>query len=59
MYNCFSIVGHIVPPGYDAGFYAACKHAVTAMTEGLRSELRKEKSKIRISVSCLDDVIRR
>ncbi|KAJ9580229.1 hypothetical protein L9F63_004102, partial [Diploptera punctata] len=46
--NLNSILGHAVL--FD-GFcvYTATKHAVTALTEGLRRELVKQKSKIRIT----------
>ena len=45
-----SISGHKVVP-VDAHFYAASKHALTALTEGLRIELRQMNSHIRISVN--------
>jgi len=35
---------------HDA-MYCATKHAVTVLTEGLRQELVKQKSKIRVTVS--------
>jgi NAD(P)-dependent dehydrogenase (short-subunit alcohol dehydrogenase family) len=45
----FSRLGHIV---IDEFFmYCATKHAVTALTEGLRRELVKQNSKIRVTVS--------
>ncbi|PNF16602.1 Dehydrogenase/reductase SDR family member 11 [Cryptotermes secundus] len=45
-----SIAGHTIPlfPGIE--MYSASKHAVTALTEGLRRELVKQKSKIRVTV---------
>ncbi|PSN53580.1 hypothetical protein C0J52_00908 [Blattella germanica] len=45
-----STLGHVIPPG-DLGLsmYSASKHAVTALTEGLRKELVKNNSKIRIT----------
>ncbi len=43
-----SMASHRVPPG-KGGFYAATKHAVRALTEGLRKELRAEGSDIRVS----------
>jgi NAD(P)-dependent dehydrogenase (short-subunit alcohol dehydrogenase family) len=50
--ECFSISGHSLPhnPGM-LYMYGATKHAVTALTEGLRRELVKNNSKIRVTVS--------
>lgn len=42
-----SMAGHRVPRG--SGVYSATKHAVKALTEGLRLELRAANSKIRVS----------
>ncbi|XP_069683485.1 farnesol dehydrogenase-like [Periplaneta americana] len=42
-----SITGHSLPSGFF--MYAASKHAVTALTEGLRRELVNQKSKIRVT----------
>ena len=46
----YSMSGHRVIPSTTSHFYAASKFAVTALTEGLRNELRQIKSNIRISV---------
>jgi NADP-dependent 3-hydroxy acid dehydrogenase YdfG len=45
--NISSMSAHRVQPG--SGMYAATKHAVRALTEGLRQELRKQGSPIRVS----------
>ncbi|XP_008295373.1 dehydrogenase/reductase SDR family member 11-like [Stegastes partitus] len=42
-----SVLGHFVPPYSDFHFYTATKYAVTALTEGLRQELREAKTHIR------------
>ena len=47
--NC-SISGHRAVGSFNL-FYAASKFAVTALTEGLRKELRELKSNIKITVS--------
>uniref|UniRef100_A0A3Q1HUN5 Dehydrogenase/reductase SDR family member 11-like n=1 Tax=Acanthochromis polyacanthus TaxID=80966 RepID=A0A3Q1HUN5_9TELE len=44
---CFSVAGHVVHPFSGGHFYAGTKFAVTALTEGLRQELREAKSHIR------------
>jgi len=46
--NVSSMAGHRVP-GPDGAVYAATKHAVRALTEGLRQELRRKKSAIRVT----------
>jgi NADP-dependent 3-hydroxy acid dehydrogenase YdfG len=47
-----SIAGHTVLPIEHPFFmYSASKHAVTALTEGLRLELVQQKSQIRVTVS--------
>uniref|UniRef100_A0A3Q0RRM4 Dehydrogenase/reductase 11 n=1 Tax=Amphilophus citrinellus TaxID=61819 RepID=A0A3Q0RRM4_AMPCI len=45
--NINSICGHCVIPHADTHFYSATKYAVTALTEGLRQELRAENKHIR------------
>ncbi|KAG5836650.1 dehydrogenase/reductase SDR family member 11-like [Anguilla rostrata] len=47
--NINSMSGHRVVPNADVHFYSATKYAVTALTEGLRQELREAKSHIRAS----------
>uniref|UniRef100_A0A3B5BBN0 Dehydrogenase/reductase (SDR family) member 11b n=1 Tax=Stegastes partitus TaxID=144197 RepID=A0A3B5BBN0_9TELE len=48
-----SMSGHRTTPMADIHFYSATKFAVTALTEGLRQELREAKSHIRATVSQL------
>ncbi|XP_030600420.1 dehydrogenase/reductase SDR family member 11-like [Archocentrus centrarchus] len=45
--NINSICGHRVVPNANLHFYTATKYAVTALTEGLRQELRAENTHIR------------
>ncbi|KAG7279363.1 hypothetical protein CRUP_001271, partial [Coryphaenoides rupestris] len=45
--NINSMSGHRVIPSADGHFYCATKYAVTALTEGLRQELREAKTHIR------------
>ena len=45
--------GHRVVQSSKTHFYCATKYAVTALTEGLRQELREIKSGIRVTVSRL------
>lgn len=45
--NINSMSGHRVPPPAETHFYSATKYAVTALTEGLRQELREAQSHIR------------
>ncbi|XP_068600161.1 dehydrogenase/reductase SDR family member 11a isoform X1 [Brachionichthys hirsutus] len=49
--NC--IAGHRVTPSADEHFYSATKYAVTALTEGVRQELREANTHIRATVSPL------
>lgn len=46
----FSMSGHRVLPSADTHFYSATKFAVTALTEGLRQELREANTHIRVTV---------
>lgn len=51
---CPSMGGHRMVPSADEHFYCATKYAVTALTEGLRQELREANTHIRATVSqCL------
>ncbi|XP_055729614.1 dehydrogenase/reductase SDR family member 11-like isoform X2 [Salvelinus fontinalis] len=45
--NINSMGGHRMVPSADEHFYCATKYAVTALTEGLRQELREAKTHIR------------
>ena len=47
----YSMSGHRVISSRGGHFYSATKYAVTALTEGVRNELREVKSHIRVSVS--------
>ncbi|XP_018614247.1 dehydrogenase/reductase SDR family member 11 [Scleropages formosus] len=47
--NINSMSGHRVVPSSVVHFYSATKYAVTALTEGLRQELREAKTHIRAS----------
>ncbi|KAM4701669.1 dehydrogenase/reductase SDR family member 11 isoform 1-T1 [Discoglossus pictus] len=47
--NINSVLGHIYQCASQGHFYSATKHAVTALTEGVRQELREEKSHIRVT----------
>ncbi|CAL4141828.1 unnamed protein product, partial [Meganyctiphanes norvegica] len=44
-----STLGHRVVPWPQLHFYAATKHAMTALTEGMRQELREDNTNIRIA----------
>ncbi|CAH2221162.1 Dehydrogenase reductase SDR family member 11 [Pelobates cultripes] len=47
--NINSILGHSYQCSSIAHFYCATKHAVTALTEGIRQELRETKNRIRVT----------
>ena len=47
--NISSMSGHRVPAGFTGNaMYSASKHAVRALTEGIRQELREKKSSCRV-----------
>lgn len=58
MFYCalHSITGHRPPTHIGLQMYTASKHAVTALAEGLRLELVKLNSKIRVTVSVIQRV---
>uniref|UniRef100_A0A3Q3MJI9 Dehydrogenase/reductase SDR family member 11 n=1 Tax=Labrus bergylta TaxID=56723 RepID=A0A3Q3MJI9_9LABR len=45
--SCYSMGGHRMVPSADEHFYCATKYAVTALTEGIRQELREANTHIR------------
>jgi NADP-dependent 3-hydroxy acid dehydrogenase YdfG len=47
--NINSVSGHRTTTRPEYAFYTATKYAVTALTEGIRVELRQKKSKIRVT----------
>ncbi len=50
---CYSMGGHRMVPSADEHFYCATKYAVTALTEGIRQELREANTHIRATVRYL------
>jgi NADP-dependent 3-hydroxy acid dehydrogenase YdfG len=46
--NISSLAGHRVPLGRDVAFYSATKHAVKALTEGLREEMTRAQRPVRV-----------
>ena len=46
-----SVVGHRVGNKPDTHFYSATKHAITAITEGVRLELLQMNSNVKVTVS--------
>ena len=52
-----STSGHRIAANHNTHFYGATKHALKAITEGLRREMRSLKSHIRVSV-CIIDLFR-
>ncbi|XP_078535911.1 dehydrogenase/reductase SDR family member 11 isoform X2 [Lissotriton helveticus] len=47
--NINSVLGHIFQTRSSSHFYSATKHALKALTEGVRQELREAKSHIRVT----------
>lgn len=45
-----SLAGHRVPPGVNSTFYSATKHALKALTDGLRQELVAKGSPIKVGM---------
>jgi NADP-dependent 3-hydroxy acid dehydrogenase YdfG len=48
--NISSMTGHRTVPGRGSGVYGASKHALRAVTEGLRCELTAQKAGIKVSL---------
>lgn len=51
----FSIAGHALTPYFAFKMYNASKSAVTVLCEGLRHELQLVNSKIKVSVSQINN----
>ena len=54
-----SMSGHRVVPSADIHFYSSTKYAVTALTEGLRQELREANTHIRATVRLYKHIYKR
>ena len=48
--NISSLAGHRVPLGRDVAYYAATKHAVKALTDGLRDEMVRARRPVRVGM---------
>ncbi|XP_023713738.1 dehydrogenase/reductase SDR family member 11-like isoform X2 [Cryptotermes secundus] len=51
IFNLSSTLAHTIHPYGPLHFYTATKYAVSALTEGVRQELRETKARIRVTVN--------